>query len=90
MLGATDPRASCRDCHRVLHRVVQRRPGLRRLLALARRSSWRASSTSTCGARISGLDEQFDADRFGVWIETLAESGADAAAGIVARMDVDR
>ncbi len=33
--------------------------------------------------------EQFDADRFGVWIETLVESGAGAAAEIVARMDVD-
>ena len=37
----------------------------------------------------AGLDEQFDADRFGVWIEVLVESGAAAAAEIVAAMDVD-
>ena len=43
-----------------------------------------------CGAPINpGLDEQFDADRFGVWLEALVESGADVAAQIVARMDVD-
>ena len=33
-----------------------------------------------------GLDEQFDADRFGVWLEMLVESGA-AVAEIVAKMD---
>ena len=37
----------------------------------------------------AGLDEQFDADRFGVWLEVLVESGAAAAAAIVAAMDVD-
>jgi hypothetical protein len=36
-----------------------------------------------------GLDEQFDADRFGVWLEVLLESGATVAAQIVAQMDVD-
>jgi hypothetical protein len=36
-----------------------------------------------------GRDEQFDADRFGVWIEVLVESGAEAAAQKVAGMDVD-
>jgi len=76
----------------VLHRVVQR-CGLEdcgELLALATPEQlagvldldvWRADQP--------GLDEQFDADRFGVWIETLVESGAGAAADIVARMDVD-
>jgi len=76
----------------VLHRVVQR-CGLEdcgELLALATPEQlagvldldvWRADQP--------GLDERFDANRFGVWIETLVESGADAAADIVARMDVD-
>lgn len=93
MLGAADlalvvPRLP----PEVLHRVVQR-CGLEdcgELLALATPEQlagvldldvWRAEQP--------GLDEQFDADRFGVWIETLVESGAGAAAGIVARMDVD-
>ena len=34
-----------------------------------------------------GMDEQFDADRFGQWLEVLAESGADVAARKVAEMD---
>src|SRR5215831_11714792 len=37
----------------------------------------------------AGLDEQFDADRFGVWLEVLVESGAAAAAQKLAGMDVD-
>jgi hypothetical protein len=36
-----------------------------------------------------GLDEQFDADRFGVWLEVLVESGASVAAQKLAAMDVD-
>ena len=36
-----------------------------------------------------GLDEQFDADRFGVWLEVLVESGATVAAQKLAGMDVD-
>src|SRR5262249_35922016 len=36
-----------------------------------------------------GLDEQFDADRFGVWLEVLLETGAAAAAQKLAGMDVD-
>jgi uncharacterized protein DUF6178 len=42
---------------------------------------WRAAK--------AGLDEQFDADRFGVWLEVLVESGAAAAAQKLAGMDVD-
>jgi hypothetical protein len=34
-----------------------------------------------------GMDEQLDADRFGVWLEVLVESGVATAAGIVAEMD---
>jgi hypothetical protein len=37
----------------------------------------------------AGLDEQFDADRFGVWLEVLLETGAAAAAQKLAGMDVD-
>jgi hypothetical protein len=36
-----------------------------------------------------GRDEQFDADRFGVWLEVLLEAGASVAAKTVAAMDVD-
>src|SRR3954462_12631871 len=36
-----------------------------------------------------GLEEQFDADRFGVWLEVLVESGADIAARKVSEMDAD-
>jgi hypothetical protein len=34
-----------------------------------------------------GMDEQFDADRFGVWLEVLVESGVTTAARIVSEMD---
>ncbi len=36
-----------------------------------------------------GMDEQFDADRFGVWLEVLLEAGAAVAAEKLAGMDVD-
>jgi hypothetical protein len=36
-----------------------------------------------------GLDEQFDADRFGLWLEVMMESGATVAAGKLADVDVD-
>ena len=36
-----------------------------------------------------GLDEQLDADRFGVWVEVLVECGATVAAQKLAEMDVD-
>jgi hypothetical protein len=42
---------------------------------------WRAAQPS--------LDEQFDAARFGVWIEVLLEAGSTAAAQKLAGMDVD-
>jgi hypothetical protein len=41
---------------------------------------WRAAQPS--------LDEQFDADRFGVWLEVLLEAGAAVAAQKLAGMDV--
>ena len=36
-----------------------------------------------------GMDEQFDADRFGVWLEVLAEFGSSMAARKVVEMDAD-
>ncbi len=36
-----------------------------------------------------GLDEQFDADRFGLWLEVMVESGAGFAGQTLADMDVD-
>jgi uncharacterized protein DUF6178 len=36
-----------------------------------------------------GLDDQFDADRFGTWLDVLMESGAMVAAQKVAAMDAD-
>jgi hypothetical protein len=42
---------------------------------------WRSTAT--------GLDERFDADRFGEWIEVLVETGDPTAARIVASMDED-
>src|SRR4051794_37113523 len=36
-----------------------------------------------------GLDEQFDAERFGEWIDVLVDAGASWAARTVARMDVN-
>jgi hypothetical protein len=41
-----------------------------------------------CAAQ-PGRDEQFDADRFGVWLEVLMESGAGVAAQTLAKMDAD-
>ncbi|HKX29479.1 MAG TPA: DUF6178 family protein, partial [Blastocatellia bacterium] len=42
---------------------------------------WRAAQ--------AGRDEQFDAHRFGVWLEVLVESGVAAAAQKLSGMDVD-
>ena len=76
----------------LLHRVIER-CGLEdcgELVALATPAQvarvldldlWRSPS--------AGLDEQFDADRFGVWIEVLVEQGADVAARTVAGLDAD-
>jgi hypothetical protein len=36
-----------------------------------------------------GLDEQFDADRFGLWLEVMMESGATVAAQKLADVDAD-
>ncbi len=36
-----------------------------------------------------GLDEQFDADRFCLWLEVMMESGAESAARMLAGVDVE-
>jgi hypothetical protein len=36
-----------------------------------------------------GVDEQFDADRFGIWLEVLMDAGASLAARKLSEMDVD-
>jgi hypothetical protein len=36
-----------------------------------------------------GLDEEFDAERFGLWLEVMMEAGASAAARTLADVDVD-
>ena len=76
----------------LLHRVIER-CGLEdcgEIVALATPAQvarvldldlWRSPS--------AGLDEQFDADRFGVWLEVLVEQGADVAARTVAGLDAD-
>ena len=76
----------------LLHRVIER-CGLEdcgEIVALATPAQvarvldldlWRSPS--------AGLDEQFDADRFGVWLEVLVEQGTDVAARTVAGLDAD-
>jgi hypothetical protein len=76
----------------LLHRVIER-CGLEdcgQLVALATPTQlsgifdldlWRAAKP--------GLDEQFDAGRFGQWLEVLADCGAEVAAGKLAGMDLD-
>ena len=39
--------------------------------------------------RTPGTDEQFDADRFGLWIAVLMEAGADVAAEKVLGLDIE-
>src|SRR5215470_16713966 len=75
----------------LLHRVIQT-CGLEdcgELVALATHEQlahifdldlWRPTKAS--------LDEQFDADRFGVWLEVLVEVGAAVAAQKLAGMDI--
>src|SRR6266481_5967060 len=67
----------------VLHRVVQS-CGLEdcgELVALATPAQLaRVFDLDLWRTDQPGLDEQFDADRFGVWLEVLMESGATVAA----------
>jgi len=74
----------------VLHRVIQH-VGLEAcsdLIALATPAQLSAIfDLDLWSSRQPGQEEQFDADRFGVWLEVLAESGADFAAGKLAAID---
>src|SRR5580765_5366301 len=74
----------------VLHRVIQH-CGLEAcsdLVALATPEQLSAVfDLDLWSSRRPGLEEHFDADRFGVWLEVLAESGAGVAAGKLAAID---
>ena len=74
----------------VLHRVIQR-CGLEdcsELVTLATPTQLaRVFDLDLWSAGQPGVDEQFDAARFGVWLEVLMESGATVAAKTVAGMD---
>ena len=74
----------------VLHRIIQR-CGLEdcvELVALATPGQLaRVFDLDLWRAGAPGLDEQLDADRFGVWLEVLVESGASVAASILAVSD---
>src|ERR1700730_1736358 len=78
----------------VLHRVIQNF-GLEdcgELVALATPEQLaRVFDLDLWRAAQPGMDEQFDADRFGVWLEVLMESDATSAAQKLAGMagDVD-
>jgi hypothetical protein len=74
----------------VLHRVIQH-CGLEAcsdLVALATPEQLSAVfDLDLWSNRRPGLEEKFDADRFGVWLEVLAESGAGVAASRLAAID---
>jgi hypothetical protein len=76
----------------LLHRVIQR-CGLEdcaELVALTTPEQLaRIFDLDLWGSARPGRDEQFDADRFGVWLEVLMESGATLAAQKLAEIDVD-
>jgi hypothetical protein len=76
----------------VLHRVIER-CGLEdcgELVALATPGQLaRVFDLDLWRAGEPGLDEQFDAGRFGLWVEVLMESGAASAARTLAEIDVD-
>jgi hypothetical protein len=74
----------------VLHRVIQH-CGLEAcgdLVALTTPAQLSAVfDLDLWSSRRPGLEEHFDADRFAVWLEVLAESGADVAASRLAAID---
>jgi uncharacterized protein DUF6178 len=76
----------------LLHRVIQN-CGLEdcgELVALATPEQLtRVFDLDLWRADHPGLDEQFDADRFGVWLEVLVESGAGVGARKLTEMDAD-
>lgn len=75
----------------VLHRVIQR-CGLEdcgELIALTTPEQLARVLDLDLWRSEPGLDEQFDARRFGLWLEVLMESGAAVAAQKLAEIDVD-
>jgi hypothetical protein len=76
----------------VLHRIVQRY-GLEDcgpLVALATPGQLaRVFDLDLWRPAAPGLDEQFDADRFGSWLEVMVDAGVESAAATLAAMDVD-
>ena len=76
----------------VLHRIIQR-VGLEdsgELLALTTpEQTARVFDLDLWRPAQPGRDEQFDADRFGLWLEVLMESGAGVAAAKLADVEVD-
>ena len=76
----------------MLHRVIQK-CGLEdcgELVSLATPNQLAAVfDLDLWGAGRPSLDEQFDAVRFGLWLEVLMESGASVAARTVSKMDAD-
>ena len=76
----------------VLHRVIQN-CGLEdssELVALATPDQLaRVFDLDLWSAGQPGRDEQFDADRFGVWLDVLLECGAEVAARKLAGIDAD-
>ena len=76
----------------VLHRVIQT-CGLEdcaEFVALATPAQLaRVLDIDIWQARTPGTDEQFDADRFGLWIAVLMEAGADVAAEKVLGLDIE-
>jgi len=76
----------------MLHRVIQS-CGLEdcgELVSLATPSQLAAVfDLDLWAAGRPGLDEQFDADRFGLWLEVLLEAGASVAAQTLSEIDVD-
>ena len=76
----------------VLHRLIQH-CGLEdcgELLALATPGQLtRLFDLDLWRAVVPGRDEQFDADRFGTWLDVMVDAGVSSAAATLAAMDVD-
>src|SRR5215831_18421212 len=76
----------------VLHRVIQAcgLEGSVELVALVTPSQLaQIFDLDIWRARTTGVDETFDADRFGTWIAVLMQAGADVAAEKLAGLDIE-